>query len=260
MNNELIALDVEQIFVWQGSIQFAEFENLKEQALTLANEIRTVEVNEETIKTSKKLLAEINKSVKVLDDKRINIKKLMLEPYQSFEAQVKEIIGIVKEADEIVRNQVRNFEEDQRREKEEILKEKFDKRIVHYSFRDLFHFHDFISPKHLNKSASIEAVEKEMIDFLNRIARDMKAIENMSNPKAILAYYTDVKDLAAAITLHEQQEARERQIEASKALGKKPAAKISHLISAQIFDPKELALVEMFFNQHEIKYTVDKII
>jgi hypothetical protein len=260
MENELIALDVEQIFVWQGSIQFAEFERLKDQALTLAGEIRTVEVNDETIKTSKKLLAEINKSLKVLDDKRISIKKLMLEPYQVFEGQVKEIIGIVKEADEIVRDQVRNFEEGQRRHKEAVLEDKFQKRIVHYSFRDLFKFQDFLNPKHLNKTMSIEAVEKEMVDFLNNISRDMKAIERMANPEALLAYYTDVKDLAVAITLHEQQEARKRQIEASKALVKKTPNKISYLISAQIYDQKDLALVEMFFKQQEINYSIDKII
>lgn len=259
MENELLALDVEQITVWQGSIQFNEFESLKKQALALADEIRTVEVNDETIKTSKKLLAEINKSIKELEDRRISIKRLLLEPYQVFEGQVKEIIGIVKEADEIVRDQVRNLEEDQRREKEAVLKDKFEKRIVHYSFRDLFNFKDFLKPKHLNKSASIEAIENEMVEFLNRVARDLKAIHLMPNPEAVLAHYIDSKDFAVAITLHEQQEAKKRQIEASKALVKKGEENIAYMVTVTTKDRNVLSLVEMFLEQHDIEFLTEKI-
>lgn len=253
-----LALDVESIEVWQGSIQFFEFDNLKMQALDLADEIRTVEVNEETLKASKKMLAEVNKSVKKLEDRRIAIKRLMLEPYQTFEGQVKEIVGIVKDADEIVREQVRNYEEQQRTERETILQDKFEKRIVHYSFRDLFHFKDFLHPKHLNKSTSIETVENEMVDFLNKIAKDLKAIEKMADPEAILSYYTEVKDLAAAITLHQEQEAKKRQIEASNVI-KKDGVKVGYLISVPVMNKTELALVEMFLKEHGLDYTVDKI-
>lgn len=260
MDNELLTLDVEQITVWQGSIQFSEFASLKKQALALADEIRTVEVNEETVKTSKKLLAEINKSIKELEDRRISIKRLLMEPYQAFEGQVKEIIGIVKEADEIVRDQVRNLEEDQRREKEALLKDLFSKRIVHYSFRDLFSFKDFLKPKHLNKSASIESIENEMIEFLNRIVRDLKAIELMPNPEAVLAHYIDSKDFAVAITLHEQQEAKKRQIEASKALVKNDDNEnIAFMITVTTKDKNVLSLVEMFLNQHDIEFLTEKI-
>jgi hypothetical protein len=182
----------------------------------------------------------------------------MLEPYQVFESQVKEIVGIVKEADEIVRDQVRNFEEDQRREKELILQDKFEKRIIHYSFRDLFSFKDFLNPKHLNKSTSVEAVEKEMIEFLNKLSRDLKAIENMGNPEGVLSYYTDVKDLAVAITLHEQQEAKKRQIEASKVM-KKNSSKINYLVSIPIMEKRDLSLVEMFLKENDFKYTIDRI-
>ena len=74
MGNEL-KLDVQQIVVVQGSIEFNEYEQIKMQAVSLAEEIAAVEVNEDNIKTSKKLLAAINKDLKKLEDNRINIKK-----------------------------------------------------------------------------------------------------------------------------------------------------------------------------------------
>lgn len=258
MENELQELNMEQIIVQQGNIIFPDYENLKQQALELAEHIGQVQVTEENIKESKKMLAAVNREIKELDDRRIKIKKKMLEPYNDFEAQVKEIVGIVKEADEIVRNQVRSFEEDQREEKRNLLNELFNKRIIHYSFRDLFNFDDFLHPSHLNKSISVEAVENEMIEFLEKISRDLKAIESMPDSEAVLTHYFEVKDVAAAITLHAQMEAKKKQIEASKAI-KKNEERIAYLVSASITDEKELALVKMFFDQHEINYGVDYI-
>lgn len=253
-----LSLDVEQITVWQGSIQFAEYEILKEQALDLAAEIKTVEVNEETLKISKKMLAAVNKSIKELEDRRISIKRLLLEPYQVFEGQVKEIVSIVKEADEIVRDQIRGFEENQRNEKEMILKDKFEKRIVHYSFRDLFNFKDFLHPKHLNKTTTIEAAENEMVEFLNKLARDIKAIEKMPNPEAVLRHYTTTKDIAEAITLHAHEEAKKQQIEASKTIKKDPFS-VNYLVSIPIQEKKDLTLVEMFLKANDIDYSIDQI-
>src|SRR4051794_7228445 len=116
MENELV-VDIEKIVVKQGSIQFNDYENVKQQAIKLAEEIKTVEVTEDNIKQSKKLLAAVNKRLKELDDKRISIKKVMLEPYQLFEEQVKEIAAIVKDADQDVREQVKYLEEFERLEK-----------------------------------------------------------------------------------------------------------------------------------------------
>lgn len=258
VNENDLALNVSQIVVKKGSIDFFEYEALKEQAKQLAEMIASVEVDEENIKASKKLLAAINKRIKELEDKRIQIKKEMMEPYQTFEAQVKEIVQIVKEADDIVRQQVRDLEEMERLQKEGLLHGIFLKRIKHYTFRDLFSFADFIKPKHLNKSTTIEAVENEMIAFFEKLSRDLKAIEKMENSKSILSAYINSLDLASAIYLVEQEKERIAQIESSKAL-KTTSAKIAYLVSIEVKNQKELKFLEMLLNENEIKFHIDKI-
>ena len=124
MNNEL-AIDIQQIVVVPGYILFDEYEQIKMQAVALADEIEAVEVNEDNIKTSKKLLAAINKDLKQLEDNRISIKKAMLQPYDVFESQVKEIVNIVKQADNEVRKQVKYLEEFERLQKEAAIEELF---------------------------------------------------------------------------------------------------------------------------------------
>ncbi|SRR5690349_579989 len=255
---EELLINEQQIIVQQGSVIFNDFERIKQQAAALAENIKKVKVNDENLKQSKKLLAAVNSRVKLLEDKRIEIKKAMLEPYQEFEAQVKEIVGIVKEADDVVRQQVKQLEELERLEKEHVLSTKFESRLKHYSFRDLFHFNDFLKPRHLNKTAAIEAVEVEMVEFLERITKDMKVIEGMDNSTAILRAYLETKDLGAAIAQVQREEAKKKQIEASAAL-KKPTEKIAYLVSVKCMNQKELKLLEILLQQNGFEYTTDKV-
>lgn len=260
--NELMDLNAEQIVVQQGFVEWNQYEDLKRQALELSENIRTVKVDPENIKESKKLLAEVNKRCKELDSRRIKIKNVMLEPYSIFEIQVKEIIGIVKEADEVVRQQVKQLEEEERQEKKQQLETLFNLRLKHYSFRDLFSFDDFLTPKHLNKTVTIETIENEMIDFLEKVTRDLKAIETMPNPEDILSRYIETKDLAAALTLQAQEMKRREQIEQAQALKKETEEKkIEFLVSVHCYDRKELSLLSMLLDQNgfAFQYQTDHI-
>jgi hypothetical protein len=260
MENELV-VDIEKIVVKQGSIQFNDYENVKQQAIKLAEEIKTVEVTEDNIKQSKKLLAAVNKRLKELDDKRISIKKVMLEPYQLFEEQVKEIAAIVKDADQDVREQVKYLEEFERLEKSDEIEEIFEKRKQHYSFRDLVHFYQFLKPQHLNKSTSIAAVEKEIIEFLENIEADIKATFNMVHGDEILSAYFKSFNLGLAITQVSKEIAHREQIQASEVIKKQPTEdKIAFLVTVQIYSQKELKLLEMILQENDFEFITDKVV
>lgn len=256
MENEELMINVQQIIVTQGCVEFLEFETIKDQALKLASQIETVEVNEDNLKQSKKLLAAVNKRLKELEDKRIGVKKMMLEPYQIFEDQVKEIVSIVKEADEKVRQQVKYLEEFERLQKEEEVKQLFEKRIKHYSFKNLFGLNDFLKPKHLNKTTAIKAIEEEMIEFLEKIAADIKVIETMPNGEDVLSVYIEKKDLAATLTLLNDQEQRRKQIEASQVIKKKNDDE--RLFEFSVFNEKDAKLVVMFMDNNNIRFTMEE--
>lgn len=256
MDNEILELNTEQILVQQGAIEWNQYKDLKRQAEELAENILTVEVNEENIKHSKTLLAQVNKRCKELDDRRIKIKNVMMEPYKLFEAQVKEIVGIVKEADEVVRKQVRQLEEEERQQKQALLEDLFNKRLVHYSFRDLFSFSDFLKPKHLNKTTTVDSVEREMIEFFEKIAREMHAIEQMPNGKSVLRFYLETKDLAQALTKQHQKEEQERRIEAAYENMQQAEEKIG-VWEFSIFNEKDAKLAALLLQQNNIKFEME---
>lgn len=253
MENELI-LNMEQIIVTQGTIEFTEYENVKQQALKLAAHIEKVEVNDENLKQSKKLLAAVNKRVKDLEDRRITIKKILLQPYQDFEMKVKEIVNIVGEADAIVRNQVRQMEEAERERKQKDLEFLFDVRKQMYKYSDLIQFEQFLQPQYLNKSFSINKVEDEMIQFLEKISNDIAAIESMEDAQAVLSLYFETFNLSAAIAQVNKIKERKRQIEGLKEV---EFINVSKKFYFTVFDEKDLLVVEMFMQNNNIKYQVE---
>ena len=251
MTNEI--LNIGEIQVVPGIIVFNEYENLKQQALELAYNIERVEVNDENIKVSKKMLAAVNKRIKEMEDRRIAIKKEILQPYHDFESCVKEIVSIVKDAENIVRDQVREMDEKERNEKREAIREIFEKRINHYYFGELFGFDDFIKPQHLNKSTSINTVEKEMVDWLEKKDVDLKVIESLPNVSEVLTEYLNTKDISLAISIVNDREQAKKII--SKAMNKQ--RETGYLITLN--DEKDFKLVEMFMISNNIKFKLEKV-
>jgi hypothetical protein len=266
MENELMKQDqmehaIQTIQVVQGSVVFGSYQELKRQATELAGQIETVEVTEDNVKMSKKLLAEVNKRVKALEDKRISIKKEMLEPYQVFEEQVKEIVGIVKDADSLVRDQVKALEEQERLQKENEIREIWDKRINQYSFKDIVQFMDFAKPKHVTKTITIQAVEKEMVQFLEKVESDMKVIYQLPEVDNHINAYLNTFDLGQAMTIVKQEQERKAQIElARKKATKQTPEKIAYLVSINVHNQKELKLLEMILEEHQFEYTTEKVV
>jgi hypothetical protein len=263
MENEMIMnfgeLQVQQIEVVQGQVVFKTYEEVKASAVKLAEQIKTLEVSEDNVKLSKKLLAEVNKRVKELEDRRIIIKKAMLEPYQTFEEQVKEIVGIVKEADAIVRDQVKQMEEQERIEKEKVLWELWAKRIQQYSFKEFVQFMDFAQPRHLNKSISIDAVEKEMVAFLEKVEGDMQVIYKLPEVDNHINAYLNTFDLGQAMMIVKQEQERKAQIEQARKKTVQPSGKIAFLVSIKVENEKELKLLEMILQENKFEYTTDKV-
>ena len=254
MQNELM-LNLQQIKVTQGSVEFGDYETIKHQAIKLADFIKTVEVNEDNLKESKKMLAAVNKRKKELEDERIRIKKVMLEPYQGFEAQVKDIVAIVDDANDVVRQQVKQLEEIERQQKQDVLQELFEKRKKMYTLSNVLHFDHFFQPKYLNKTTSIEAVENEMIDFLEGTEKDMKVMQNLQDTISYIHAYLKCFDLATAISQVDEEKQRKQQIQAFQG---KPKAAALKRFTFIVFNEKDKMLLEMFMQQNQIQYEMEQ--
>ena len=238
--------------VSQGTINFTAYNELKDQAIQVAKIIRATEVNEESIKGAKKMLAQANKSVKELEDRRIFIKRQMLEPYQEFETQVKEIVGIVKDADNEIRGKVRELEQLERDNKESDIRNIWDLRIRPYKdVTKLLSFEDFLEPKHLNKSESITKIEEQMTTWLQDRQNDIDSIQAISqNPIEVLEEYKNCIDVGQAILTVDRRNRNKEEL--NKAYGSMKNKR--EVTTFHIEDPTEAKLAELLLKQNNITY------
>lgn len=225
-------LEIKDVAVSLPVIRFDDYEKLKAQAEEIANFVSQVEVTEENVKEAKRLLAEINKSLGVLNRRRIDVKNYILAPYEAFNAKVKEIETIVKDADSLVRGQVREMEEAERAKKEQVLRDIWTKRIELYRFCKIFDFEDWLKPKHLNKTQAISKSEKEMTEFLEKSETDLEVLYGMDDADNLILEYRCCHDVAEAIqrtkAKHERLEEQERALEAVKKIA---PGKIAFIVS-----------------------------
>lgn len=180
-----------------GAIVFSGYDAMLSQAQELAELIRTVEVDEDSIKGTKKMLAAVNKRVDALEQERIRIKKELLEPYMEFERKIKTITGVVKESDNELRSKVRELEELERQQKRRIIEGMFDARMQHYPTLFFITSDRFITHQHLNKGTALNKVEIEMAQWLEQRKKEVEVINGTEG--ASLERYAETLDLVGAL-------------------------------------------------------------
>lgn len=250
-------LELKSMVLMTGpSITFTEYDRLKAEAQEIARFVSQIEVTPENVKESKKLLAKLNNSIGTLNRRRIDIKNEILKPYEEFAAKVKEIETTVKEADKIVRDQVREMEEGEREEKQEELKAIWDARVEMYEFAKVMEFADWLEPKHLNKTQQIRKSETDMTEFLERCERDIGALSGMEHAAELIHVYKEVKDMAVAMSVvsERQQKIDEQRRVLEEHVGSEETW--AFLVKGE----KDAKLAELLLKDNEINFEIRRII
>jgi hypothetical protein len=242
------------IVVKPPEIQFSQFGKLKTEAEEISELLQDIEVTPVNVKENKKKVAQISKTLAKLNSERIEVKNYILEPYKSFETEVNEVSAIIKQAEELVRNQIRELEEIEREEKREKIQNIFEKRIKHYDFQDIFSFEDFLTSKHLNKSVSMNKIEKEMTEWLEKNDKEYKLVFEKQDEDLMLEYMK-VKDLTTAMYNVENDRKLKEKIKAKTEKVVKPTEQTIEYI-VKLYSKKDLTLLKMLMDEHEIQYQV----
>lgn len=99
------------------------FEEIKAEIEGMVAHYKGLVYTDEQIKDGKKDVANLRKFSKALSDERIKVKKQCLQPYEAFEAKVKELDAIVQEPIALIDKQIKEYEEEQKRRKLEEITE-----------------------------------------------------------------------------------------------------------------------------------------
>lgn len=256
MENNYLDLKNENIKVVKPVISFPEYEKLMEEGKEVAEFIESIKLDEKNIKQVKKVLASANKAIKELNDRRIVIKKEILEPYEIFNSQIKDIEKIVKDADTKLRNDVRKLEEIERDCKRDQIEEIWNKRIDQYQYAKLMDFDDFLDNKHLNKSTSMKSVEEDMVNKLESFERDLEILSKRDDKKDGISLYKEFKDLGSVLQVLKE---KEEEIEKQKEVLKEIETDKEEVYIFRIVGKKDKNFVEMLLKENDIEYKLEEI-
>ena len=154
------------------------YEELKQEITTRANDYKNLVYTDENIKEAKSDRANLNKFIKVLDAKRKDVKKMMLEPYTEFEGQVKELIGIIGEANNNIDSQVKAYEQKKRDEKLVKVQEIYDGIFGDSDLLSILTWDRVFKPTYLNATTTLKSIKTEMTELLERVTSELDIINN----------------------------------------------------------------------------------
>ena len=220
-----------------GTIDF-NFEDLKE-ALTAELELyKNLVFTEDTKADAKKTVAERRKLKKQISDKRIEVKKLYMQPYTDFEAKVKELDKLINEPITFISEQIDAFEQKRIEEKRELINEIYlelvSEREDIAGYVELNRVYD---SKWENASTSKKTIQEAITSYLDSVGNDIAAIESMESEyeaKALMRYKETGVLSDALLTIRQWEKQKEEILKAEEEKQKQEALKAEEEKHAEI--------------------------
>ena len=196
------------------------FEDLKD-ALTAELELyKNLVFTEDTKADAKKTVAELRKLKKQISDKRIEVKKLYMQPYTDFEAKVKELDKLINEPITFISEQIDAFEQKRIEEKRELINEIYlelvSEREDIAGYAELNRVYD---SKWENASTSKKTIQEAITSYLDSVDNDIAAIESMESEyeaKALMRYKETGVLSDALLTIRQWEKQKEEILKAEE--------------------------------------------
>ena len=146
------------------------FDDVKKALQEYSEKYKDLIVTEENEKEMVDVKNELGKLEKEIDKYRLDNKKIMEKPIKDFEAKCKDLIEILKNVSDPIREQLNLFEENRKKQKEEEVKLLIKDVINKYELEEKYASQLTINSKYLNKGQK----EKDTIKDLEQRAELLK--------------------------------------------------------------------------------------
>lgn len=189
------------------------YEELRAELLSKVSVYETMVYTEDQVKEAKADRAALNRLKKALNDERIRQEKNYMQPFNTFKAQVGELVKIIDKSVSVVDKQVKEFEEQQKQDKLLKIKEYFDGAFVYgEAVNKNIPFEKILDSKWLNASVSMKSIQEAIDAKMEQMAKDLAVVDSLpSYAFEARECYMDTLDLAKAVSeAHRLQEQAEK--------------------------------------------------
>lgn len=181
-----------------GRINF-NYEEIRENLSQMMDLYKDAVVTEENKAASKKEVASLRRIKKAIDDSRKEVKQACLKPYQDFEAKAVALMSLVDEPILMIDKQVKEFDEKQRVEKRQKIREAYDGMIGNLA--EYLSFERAYESKWETTSVSLKKAREELQAVISSVRLAVETISAMQSDatQEALDIYKRTLDMAAAI-------------------------------------------------------------
>lgn len=173
------------------------YDELKEGIIQKCQEYETSVYTEDMMQAAKADRAKLNALMRSLNDERIRLEKKWMDPFMDFKGKIKELIAIIEKASANIDKQVKEFEEQKKKEKLALIEKLWDEVINHPAWLQCS---DIFNTKWLNASVSMETVKKELQEKVSKVETEIGIISDLPEYSfEALDYYKRTLDLGGAI-------------------------------------------------------------
>lgn len=178
----------------------ANFDEIKTALAGQLKEYKDKEFLEDKKKDAKEDLASLRKLKKSVDDRRKEVKKVYMKPYDDFDAKVKELIGLIDEPIKLIDYQVKSFEANRVKARKEEIKKIYEE-LVPDELQDYIPLERIYGPKWDYATTTMKSVKTEISSKVSSTNADIAAIKSMKSEKeeTALNLYMENNNLAIAI-------------------------------------------------------------
>lgn len=194
------------------------FDELKEELASQLAYYNAMVVTEAGIRDAKADRAKLNKLKAAIDDRRKEVKKDYLKPYNEFEAKIKELTGLIDQPIKAIDVQLDKYEE-ARKEKKRAEIEDFYNAAVPKSIEAVIPLERIFDKKWLNVGTTMKSIEDEIGNLVKKTESDLQALDSIEMKYRIACRekYLATLDISAAIAHQEAIKASEEALKAREA-------------------------------------------
>lgn len=195
----------------------SNFEELKKELADHLEIYENMPVSLENKAERKKDLAMLRKVKKAVSDRRSEVKRQWLEPYNVFDTQVRELLGLIDRPVAVIDDQIKELESRERMKKLEEIESLFGEMAANYT--EWLTLEMIFDDKWLNATTSMKKVKEELTGKISEIGNALTML-NMSvsevKEEAIERYKADLNLQSAMMHINQYEAQRARILEAER--------------------------------------------
>lgn len=199
------------------------YEAIKTELSEKLERYNSLVVTEDSVSAAKKDKAALNKLKTALEDRRKEVKKDCLRPYEEFEQKIKELVGMIDAPVLAIDGQIKAFDEIKKAEKRADIQGFYADNIG--DLAPILPFDKVFDLRWLNVTYKIEDAQKEIADRIFKTRNDIGIIKamNLSGEQQVLDVYLRTLDMSAALAEKTRLEDQQKRMEEYEAARQKAA-------------------------------------